>query len=228
MVWKGFEPGIYQDWEDAKLQTEGYPQAKFKSFKTAEEAVAAFRAGLKDDSKDLGALLANASCHTAQPAAPGQGQETAGHRPEGSVNQSWRQFPEIDPDGWAVDASCLGNPGVMEYRCVSLKTGKEVFHMGPLAQGTNNIGEFLGIVHAMALMAKDHRWHTLYSDSTIAIGWAKKGMPRTTLTRNPANERIFELLGRAVIWLRNHRPECQLVKWNTEVWGEIPADFDRK
>ena len=50
-----------------------------------------------------------------------------------------------------VDAACSGNPGPMEYRGVHLPSGKQVFHFGPI-QGTNNIGEFLAVVHALALM----------------------------------------------------------------------------
>ena len=58
---------------------------------------------------------------------------------------------EVRADAWAVDAACSGNPGPMEYQAIDLQTGYRVFHFGPV-KGTNNIGEFLAIVHALALM----------------------------------------------------------------------------
>ena len=62
---------------------------------------------------------------------------------------------------WAVDAGCSGNPGPMEYRGVDMRTGKQIFHFGPI-QGTNNIGEFLAIVHALALMEQRASQTILY------------------------------------------------------------------
>ena len=61
--------------------------------------------------------------------------------------------PDVLANAWAVDAACSGNPGPMEYQCIDLATGAQVFHFGPI-HGTNNIGEFLAIVHALALMEK--------------------------------------------------------------------------
>ena len=58
---------------------------------------------------------------------------------------------EVTANAWAVDAACSGNPGPMEYQAIDLATGAQVFHFGPL-HGTNNIGEFLAIVHALALL----------------------------------------------------------------------------
>ena len=66
---------------------------------------------------------------------------------------TWRGLEEagVCTDAWAVDAACSGNPGPMEYQAIDLQTGARVFHFGPM-KGTNNIGEFLAIVHALALM----------------------------------------------------------------------------
>ena len=58
---------------------------------------------------------------------------------------------EVTANAWAVDAACSGNPGPMEYQAIDLATGAQVFHFGPM-HGTNNIGEFLAIVHALALL----------------------------------------------------------------------------
>lgn len=42
----------------------------------------------------------------------------------------------------------------MEYRGVDTKTRKQIFIQGPFEEGTNNIGEFLAIVHGLALLKK--------------------------------------------------------------------------
>lgn len=132
------------------------------------------------------------------------------------------------PGAWAVDAACSGNPGPMEYQCVDLQTGAQVFHFGPV-QGTNNIGEFLAIVHALALMEKQGiRDKVIYSDSYNAILWVKKKKCKTTLTRNSATEQLYQIIARAEQWLMTHNVTTPIIKWETKQWGEIPADFGRK
>ena len=126
-----------------------------------------------------------------------------------------------------VDAACSGNPGPMEYRGVHLPSGKEVFHYGPV-HGTNNIGEFLGIVHAMALMKQKGVSMPVYSDSRTAIIWVQKGKAKTTLAPTPENQPLLQLVARAENWLRQNGIPYPLIKWETEQWGEIPADFGRK
>ena len=134
---------------------------------------------------------------------------------------------EVSADAWAVDAACSGNPGQMEYRAVDLATGAQVFHFGPI-HGTNNIGEFLAIVHALALMEQKGIHKTIYSDSYNAILWVSKKKCKTTLERTPQTEKLFEIIGRAETWLRCHAVRTPLIKWETSRWGEIPADFGRK
>ena len=132
------------------------------------------------------------------------------------------------PGAWAVDAACSGNPGPMEYQCVDLQTGTQVFHFGPV-QGTNNIGEFLAIVHALALMEKQGiKDKVIYSDSYNAILWVKKKKCKTTLTRNSATEQLYQIIARAEQWLMTHNVTTSIIKWETKQWGEIPADFGRK
>ena len=132
------------------------------------------------------------------------------------------------PGAWAVDAACSGNPGPMEYQCIDLQTGAQVFHFGPV-QGTNNIGEFLAIVHALALMEKQGiRDKVIYSDSYNAILWVKKKKCKTTLTRNSATEQLYQIIARAEQWLMTHNVTTPIIKWETKQWGEIPADFGRK
>lgn len=135
---------------------------------------------------------------------------------------------EVNANAWAVDAACSGNPGPMEYQCVDLQTGAQVFHFGPV-HGTNNIGEFLAIVHALALMEKQGiKDKTIYSDSRNAIIWVTKKKCKTTLERNPRTEQLYQIIARAEAWLRTHRVSTRIEKWETSRWGEVPADFGRK
>lgn len=132
------------------------------------------------------------------------------------------------PSAIAVDAACSGNPGPMEYQGVDLATRQRLFHFGPL-HGTNNIGEFLAIVHALALLDKYGKHDTvIYSDSYNAILWVSKGKCKTKLERTPETEKLFELIERAEFWLATHNYRNPVVKWETKEWGEIPADFGRK
>lgn len=136
--------------------------------------------------------------------------------------------PEVRANAWAVDAACSGNPGPMEYQCIDLKTGQRVFHFGPV-HGTNNIGEFLAIVHALALLEKmGIKDKTIYSDSYNAILWVSKKQCKTKLERNAKTERLYQIVARAENWLRTHTYTIPIIKWETKKWGEVPADFGRK
>lgn len=135
---------------------------------------------------------------------------------------------EVRAEAWAVDAACSGNPGPMEYRAIDLQTGAQVFHFGPI-HGTNNIGEFLAIVHALALMDKQGiKDKVIYSDSYNAILWVNKKQCKTKLVRNEQTEGLFQIIARAENWLRTHPIQIPIIKWETTKWGEVPADFGRK
>jgi ribonuclease HI len=134
--------------------------------------------------------------------------------------------------GWgeaiAVDAACSGNPGPMEYQGVELPSGRRIFHFGPV-YGTNNIGEFLAIVHALALCwQQGQHQKTVYSDSVNAMLWVKKRKCKTKLERNDKTEKLFQIIERAERWLMTHDYRNPIVKWDTKEWGEVPADFGRK
>lgn len=126
-----------------------------------------------------------------------------------------------------VDAACSGNPGPMEYRGVHIPSGKEVFRFGPI-QGTNNIGEFLAIVHALALMQQKNISMPIYSDSVSGMAWVRNRKAKTTLSRTAQTEQALDLVARAENWLRTNQVKVPILKWDTENWGEIPADFGRK
>lgn len=131
-------------------------------------------------------------------------------------------------DSLSVDAACSGNPGVLEYRGVHTSNGESIFEMGPFPEGTVNIGEFLAIVHALALCKKHNYTKPIYSDSKTAMSWVKKKKANTKLERNKKNEKLFDLIDRAEAWLQQNNYLNPIWKWETKYWGEIPADYGRK
>ena len=205
VVFAGRQPGVYDD------------------FNVAMEAAEAFRRfDRKSDSRSIGALLINATEQKRKE------QGARGREDRIETKTDYFAFPEIDLNGWAVDASCMGNPGVMEYRGVELMSGKEIFRVGPFKKGTNNIGEFLAIVHALALMQQKGERHTVYSDSVSGMAWVRNRKVKTQLARNKDTEPVFRMMERALSWLNTHQYDVQIRKWDTDRWGEVPADFDRK
>ena len=126
-----------------------------------------------------------------------------------------------------MDAASSGNPGKMEYRGVDTKTKTQIFIQGPFEEATNNIGEFLAIVHALALLKQKNSDRIIYTDSRTAMSWVKKKTCNTKLERRK-NKPVFELVDRAINWLNNNTYTTVIVKWETKAWGEIPADFGRK
>ena len=204
VVWSGVNPGIYTSWTDCQLQTKGYEGAKYKSFETREEAEKAFESSPYEYIK------------RSSPDAPAQKKDVNAPLPSSVVENSL-----------AVDAACSGNPGAMEYRGVHVASRQEIFHFGPV-YGTNNIGEFLAIVHGLALLKQKGSSLPIYSDSRNAIGWVKKKKCKTLLERVPENEPIFDMIERAEKWLKTNTYTTPILKWETSEWGEIPADFGRK
>jgi ribonuclease HI len=202
VVWEGHKPGIYDRWDDCKKQVDGFPQAKYKSFDSKAEAEKAFKG-------NYWAFVKKAE-GVAKPAA----------RPSAGA---------IIKDSISVDAACSGNPGDMEYRGVRTATGEEIFRVGPMPDGTNNIGEFLAIVHALAWLQQHGKPNLpIYSDSRNAQLWVKARTCRTKLARTGRNDQIFTLIDRAEKWLAVNKVTNPIIKWETKVWGEIPADFGRK
>ncbi len=205
VVWQGTEPGICDSWAECELRVKGYPGARYKAFRSQQEAVEAFR----NDPGEMDILRAIARA------------------PREFIN--YEAIPEIVRDSIAVDGACSGNPGVMEYRGVDVPTGVELFRQGPFPDATNNIGEFLAIVHALALFSNQGNDHTaIYSDSKTAQAWIRAKQCRTKLARTDANARLFEIIGRAERWLNTPTWRNAILKCDTAKWGEIPSDFGRK
>ena len=205
VVWEGAAPGIYESWEECRLQVENYKGAKYKSFDSQEAAIRAYR-GRPEEHLFILNRVAEAV----------------------SQNGTGLSSPEYEPDSLAVDAACSGNPGDMEYRGVDVRSGIELFRVGPLSEGTNNVGEFLAIVHGLAYLKQRNSDMPIYSDSRNALLWVQQKRCKTQLARTARNAPIFDLIERAEKWLRNNTYTTRLLKWETKSWGEIPADFGRK
>ena len=201
-VWVGRQIGVFDSWDECKQQVEGFQGAKYKGFPTREAAEAAFKSG-PDFNKS-----------------------------ESEPIKSWESLPDgtqkPEPNAIAVDAACSGNPGKMEYRGVYVATGTEVFKSPVFEGGTNNIGEFLAIVHCLAWQQKNRISLPIYSDSLNGQKWVSERLCRTKLVENEKNRYLFEVIKRAEKWLHDNTFRVPIRKWRTEIWGEIPADFGRK
>ena len=203
VVWEGKNPGIYQTWDECKKQIEGYPNPVFKSFKDRKLAEKAFK----------------------------EGSENYIGMDERILNFTDEQRKLVGnpiANSLSVDAACAGNPGILEYRGVYTSSGREVFRQGPFPEGTVNIGEFLALVHGLAMLKQKSSKIPVYPDSRTAISWVKKKKINTKLQRRPKNEKLFQLVDRALIWLKSNDYPNEILKWETKYWGEIPADFGRK
>lgn len=207
VVWKGRKSGIFTTWEACADQVKGFTGAEYKAFASRAAAERAFQGDYNE--------------YAGKPASSGQ----------------WLFAPEPPiAESYCVDAACSGSPGRLEYRGVYTSTGKEIFRQGPYENSTNNVGEFLALVHALAWLKQKGIAAPIYSDSETAIVWVKGKKCKTELVPDEQNAPLFELIARAESWLaeseatngcqlRNHFP---VLKWDTEAWGEIPADFNRK
>lgn len=203
VVWIGQTPGVYDSWELCSLMVDGWKGAVYKGFDSLEEARKAFELPPEN--------------FIEKKTAKGRKKE-----------QKTREFPQqVCRQALAVDAACSGNPGQMEYRAVYLGDMEEKFHFGPV-MGTNNIGEFLAIVHALALFKSRGLDWPVYSDSRNAIAWVRQKQCKTTLERNELTLEVFQRIDSAERWLRENTYSNPILKWETSSWGEIPADFGRK
>ncbi|MFC4025757.1 ribonuclease H [Oceanobacillus longus] len=213
VVWVGRKPGIYSSWAECQAQTNHFDQAKFKSFESWEQAEKAYREGWQH----------HWGKGKAQKTTKGQADKKTGTRRPSDVTSD-----EIDYNSISVDVGTRGNPGPVEYQGVDTRTGEVIFSYGPISKGTNNLGEFLAIVHALAYLKKIGSNKTVYTDSRNAMKWIEKKAVSTTLKRDESTAEIWELIDRAHHWLHHHTYENKVLKWETKKWGEIKADYGRK
>jgi ribonuclease HI len=201
VVWLGFSPGIYYSWEACQEQISGYPGAMYKSFEDEKLAMQAYRDAPND--------------HIGQDAKP--------------------QPKTIDPNApkpiaqsISVDGAWNSRTGDIEYQGVLTHSREKIFHAGPFKDGTNNVAEFLAVVHAIGYCQKNNLDLPIYSDSITAMAWVRKKQIGSTLAPTPNNAKLFELMKRALHFLMDHQSKNPILKWETDIWGENPADFGRK
>ena len=211
VVWEGHTPGVYDTWPAAQRQTKNYPNAKYKSFPSKQAAEAAYRSDYRQHI-NYGGTAGKKSSGGAKPTID-------------TISREERK--RIVWDSIAVDAACSGNPGKTEYQGVDTKTGERIFYKN-LNLGTNNIGEFLALVHALAYFKQRKLATPIYTDSRTAMAWVRNKKVKTTLKRTRQTEELYQLIARAEGWLKAHTWNNPILKWETEKWGEIPADFGRK
>lgn len=203
VVWKGRIPGIYEKWDDCNAQIKAFPGATFKSFKSRSLAEQAYQQGSEEY---IGQDIFETELTPDQLALIGQP-----HMGSLSVDAAWNTFT-----------------GDVEYQGVYTNSKKIIFHQGPFTDGTINLAEFLAIVHALAHCQQQGITCPIYSDSRNAIGWVKAKVVRSNHPRRETNKKLFELVDRALAWLKTHHYSNELLKWETKAWGENPADFGRK
>ena len=203
-VWKGHHTGVFESWDDCKAQIKDFQGAQYKSFATFEAAKKALKGNYKD-------YIGKAKKFNSE-----------------LTEVQLKKIGQPNYNSISVDAASSGNPGKMEYRGVDTKTKKQLFIQGPFEEGTNNIGEFLALVHGLAFLKNKNSNRIIYTDSRTALSWVKKKNCNTKFERSKKNEHLFELIDRAVNWLKTNTYSTTIVKWETKAWGEIPADFGRK
>lgn len=216
VVWQGKKPGIYTDWDECKEQVVGVQGAQYKGFDSMAEAEAASRLPYNN-------------------VVVQSGQQAAGSRQQSALVVDENGMTTVKPgtenppilDALAVDAACSGNPGVMEYQGIYIPTRTRIFHYRA-EKGTNNIGEFLAIVHGLSYLKKHHLNQVIYSDSANAISWVRQKVCKSKLPEDASTAELWDYIHRAENWLRTNSYTTEIRKWDTDSWGEIPADFGRK
>lgn len=207
VVFKGRKPGVYKTWGECQRNVSGYHGASFASFKSETEAFQAFATG------DLAIWK---------------------EKNEELKKEKWSHAPPMRSGGTflVVDAACSGFPGPVEFRGVIMPDKAEAFKFGPFRYGSNNIGEFLAIVTGFRWLKERGMNIPIYSDSKVAIGWVLgNGICNTTMDRETMDTVLRREIVAAEKWLTFPCAALYkkaLHKWDTEEWGEIPADFGRK
>jgi len=203
VVWQGKKPGIYESWEDCKEQIEKIAGAQFMGFYTRDEAELAYSRTYEEYKGNKG-------------------------KKDILTEEVIAKHGKPIGEAIAVDAAFNGKTKMMEYKGVFVETSTQLFHFGPIKGGSNNIGEFLALVHALAYQKKNKIAYPVYSDSKTAIAWVRSNKCKSTVDLN-SNKKLINIIQRAEKWLReNDYSDIKILKWKTEVWGEIPADFGRK
>ncbi len=148
-VAKGRKTGIFTTWPQAEQQVKGFAGARYKGFKTREEAQA---------------FLKNPVYKTSAPPKKSTGRVKTAPIPR-----------EADPDDAVVvytDGGAIGNPGPGGYGVV-FEDGRKF--SGGFSPTTNNRMELMAVIVALETLQGDPRPVLLHSDSRYVINGITKG-----------------------------------------------------
>ena len=166
MVWAGHQPGIYSDWSSAKQQVDGYSGARYKSFSSEAEALAAF------------GRPATVKSSTAKSSA----RKSAAASSAVTLEADYTFF---------CDGGCEPNPGKAGSG-IAIYRGEQLIQLwygmfNP--NGTNNSAELNALYQSLLLAEKviaQGKGAQIYCDSMYSIqcirdwapGWEKRGWKR--------------------------------------------------
>lgn len=198
-VARGRKTGIFTSWSEAERQVKGFAGARFKSFKTKQEALAF----LEDPS------YTNSVSSTKNFDSAPKKKKTGGQQPADC------DYPENAVKVY-TDGGAIGNPGPGGYGVV-FETG-ETF-CGGFNLTTNNRMELLAVIVALEALEGEARPICLHSDSRYVVNgitqnwakaWKRRGWKKSdgSPAMNPDLwERLLDLLtGLDVrfIWVKGH------------------------
>jgi len=170
VVWEGREKGIFTDWDTCKRHIDKFAGARYKSYKTREEAESAFRSG---------PAAAMKKAKVAPKKYSGKGPKTYTAEEIGKLPAQTKIF---------TDGGCEPNPG-------KAASGMAVYREGEISelwfglfnpQGTNNTAELNALHQALLLAEKEIEKKStvaIFCDSKYsiqcvtqwAVNWEKKG-----------------------------------------------------
>lgn len=204
VVINGYNPGIYETWEECKSQIDGFSGAVYKSFKSLQLAKQAF------EEKNLNI-------------------EEIFKQEQEEKNKNVK-YENIKYNSICVDGACSGNPGLGEYQVVDTKTKEVIIAQRDFYQTTNNIMEFFALVQALKYVIENNLTNIyIYTDSVTALSWVKNKKVKTKLEQTKENWDTFKLITEYENWLKQDLHDINIIlKWDTKKLGEIPADFGRK
>jgi len=189
--------GIFTSRDECKELVQWYADAKYKSFKTKEEAEKAL-----------------------------QGSREEYYQTKEKVSRQTSDFP-YEKNSIAVDAACSWNPGKMEYQGIDLQSGKYLFHE-KYEIATNNIWEFLALVHGLKFQKENKSDKAIYTDSKHAMKRVAEKGCKTKLEKNSNTNFVYKKIQEAEQRLKENTYTTQILKRPTSERWEIPADFWRK
>lgn len=253
VVWVGKENGIYNSWVECEKNIKGVKGAIFKKINSFDEALKAFKSHPKHyvqlntnaytssvHDKNMRIALKymknNNKNTTVSKTVHNNRKRNKKKKNPKFNNKKIRSLIGINLDNViCVDASCIINErvsnsyGRIEFRAVSLTDEEEIFASKIYEAGTVNIAEFLAIVEALKYIDSNELKNTvIYSDSVNAISWINDKECRTKLIQNDMNKELFKEINNALSYLNTTTLKCPILKWQTSLWGEIPADYGRK